>query len=93
VSGRELVAVLAEPLVLHPNARPTVVPAAIVPEVKGAKLPPLGPVVLAPSTGLALLGVAVLAAERTAHGFAVVLTSAGSYSPRVSPGDVLGAIP
>jgi hypothetical protein len=93
MSGRELVAVLAEPLVLHPNARPAAVPAVIMPEAKGMKLPPVGPVVLAPSTGLALLGVAILAAERTPNGFLVVLASAGTYSPRVSPGDVLGSLP
>jgi hypothetical protein len=92
MSGRELVAVLAEPLVLHPNARPSAVSAVLMPEAKGTKLPPVGPVLIAPATGLALLGVAVLAAERTPNGFLVVLASAGTFSPRVSPGDVIGTL-
>ena len=89
----EVVAVLEAALELRPATRPQAVRVAVLPEEPGGPRR-VGPLAFVPTSNAAMIGVHVLAVERTPKGSLVaVVATAGAYPAVLSPGDVLAVLP
>lgn len=94
MSRRDLVVAGADAVELRHTRRPQGVRVAVLPEDVKARDVKAGPLAFIPCSGVAELGVAVLAVERTPEGRIVAIVAAIGSAPSVlSPGDVLAVLP